>query len=134
MKTYIIGFFATMVPMLILDGIWLSTMIKGFYVKHLDAIFAAKPSFAPAIVFYLIYTVGVLYFVVLPLIRIQASLGTVFLTGAFLGLITYAAYDLTNQATLKNWPVIITIVDLMWGAFLTGCVSVCAVLIMRYIK
>ncbi len=134
MKTYIIGFFAVTIPKLMLDAIWLTTMIKTFYIKYLGELFADKPSIAPAAVFYILYGIGVLFFVVLPLLRANASLGTVFLTGAFLGLIAYGTYDLTNQATLKNWPVIITLVDLAWGAFLTGIVSTIAVAIMRAMK
>ncbi|MES2985696.1 MAG: DUF2177 family protein [Patescibacteria group bacterium] len=134
MKTYIIGFFATIVPMLLLDIVWLTTMIKTFYTKHLGELFADKPSLTPALIFYVLYGVGVLYFVVMPLLRANASLGTVFLTGAFLGLIAYGTYDLTNQATLKNWPTIVTVVDLMWGAFLTGTASTIAVWIMKIMK
>lgn len=134
MKTYIIGFFAVSVPMLILDAIWLSTMIKTFYTKYLGELFAAKPSLTPALVFYILYAIGLLYFVVLPLLKSNASWGTVFLTGAFLGLIAYGTYDLTNQATMKNWPTIVTLVDLVWGAFLTGTVSVIAVWIMKIMK
>ena len=134
MKTYIIGFFAVSIPMLILDAIWLTTMIKTFYTKYLGELFAAKPSLVPAGIFYVLYTLGVLYFVVLPLLRTNANYMTVFLTGAFLGLVAYGTYDLTNQATLKNWPTIITVVDLIWGAFLTGIVSTIAVWIMRYVK
>lgn len=134
MKTYIIGFFAVSIPMLALDAIWLMTMIKTFYTKYVGELFAAKPSFAPAAVFYLLYTIGVLYFVVLPLLRSNASYTTIFFTGAFLGLIAYGTYDLTNQATLKNWPTIITLVDLAWGALLTGTVSAIAVWIMKITK
>lgn len=134
MKTYIIGFFAVTIPMLILDAVWLTTMMKTFYTKHLGELFAAKPSLLPALVFYILYGVGVLYFVVLPLVRADASLGTVFLTGAFLGLIAYGTYDLTNQATMKNWPTIVTLVDLVWGALLTGVVSTIAVWIMKLMK
>ncbi len=134
MKTYIIGFFAVSIPMLLLDAVWLTTMIKTFYTKHLGHLFADKPSLTPAAIFYLMYAVGVLYFVVLPLLRSNASYVTVFLTGAFLGLIAYGTYDLTNQATMKNWPTIITVVDLAWGALLTGTVSMIAVWIMKITK
>lgn len=134
MKTYIIGFFAVTIPMLIIDAIWLTTMIKTFYTKYLGELFAAKPSLLPALVFYIVYGIGVLYFVVLPLVRANAGYGTVFLTGALLGLVAYGTYDLTNQATLKNWPTIVTIVDLVWGAMLTGAVSAIAVWILKIMK
>jgi len=134
MKTYIIGFFVTILSTLILDAIWLTTMMKTFYSKHLGHIFADKPSLTPALVFYVIYAIGLLYFVVLPLITANASYGKIFLTGAFLGLIAYGTYDLTNQATVKNWPTIVTVVDLAWGAFLTGAVASITVWIMKIFK
>lgn len=134
MKTYIIGFFATLLPILILDGIWLSVMIKNFYLRYLGDLFAAKPSLAPAAVFYIIYCIGILFFVVFPLLKSQAGYGTIFLHGAFLGLIAYATYDLTNQATLKNWTTLITVTDIVWGAFLTGTAATCAAWILRILK
>jgi uncharacterized membrane protein len=134
MKTYIIGFFVTILTILVLDGIWLATMMKSFYVKNLGHIFADKPSLTPALIFYIIYAIGLLYFVVFPLLTAQASYGKIFLTGAFLGLIAYATYDLTNQATVKNWPVIVTLVDLTWGAFLTGTVAAVTAWVIRIYK
>lgn len=134
MKTYIIGFFAILTTTLVLDAIWLSTMMKSFYGKHLGHIFADKPSLTPALIFYILYAIGLLYFVVFPLLVANASYGKIFLTGAFLGLIAYGTYDLTNQATVKDWPVIVTLVDLTWGAFLTGTVSIAAAWIIRIFK
>jgi uncharacterized membrane protein len=134
MKTYIIGFFVTILTTLLLDAIWLSTMMKTFYSKHLSHIFADKPSLTPALIFYILYAIGLLYFVVFPLLAANASYGKIFLTGAFLGLIAYGTYDLTNQATVKNWPVIVTLVDLVWGAFLTGTVATAAAAALRIFK
>ncbi len=134
MKTYVIGFFVTLLTTLALDAIWLTTMMKTFYSKHLGHIFADKPSLAPALLFYVLYAIGLLYFVVFPLMQANASYGKIFLTGAFLGLIAYGTYDLTNQATVKNWPVIVTFVDLVWGSFLTGTVATVTVWLMRICK
>lgn len=134
MKTYIIGFFVTLLTTLVLDGIWLSTMLKTFYAKNFSGVLEMKSSLTPAIIFYIIYTLGVLYFVVLPLLNAQTSYLTVFLTGAFFGLVAYGTYDLTNHATIKNWPAIVTIVDLAWGAFLTGTVATVTVWIIRLFK
>jgi uncharacterized membrane protein len=82
--------------------------------------------------FYVIYIVAISIFVVLPALQGNFSVGKVFLLGAFLGLTAYATYDLTNQATLKNWPTIVTIIDLIWGAMLTGTVSALTFLITRH--
>ena len=76
-------------------------------------------------------SVDVLYFVSIPLYTSGAKLMTVFLTGALFGLVAYATYDLTNQATVKNWPMIVTLVDLAWGSFLTGTTATCAVIALR---
>lgn len=134
MKTYIIGFFVTLLTTLLFDAIWLTTMMKTFYVKHLGHIFAEKASLTPALIFYILYTIGILYFVIFPLIAVNASYGKIFLTGALFGLIAYGTYDLTNQTTLKNWPVVVTFVDMIWGAFLTGAASTVTIWIIRIYK
>ncbi|MGL9997468.1 hypothetical protein IGJ41_002751 [Enterococcus sp. DIV1537a] len=72
----------------------------------------------PAIIFYVIYVVGVTVFVLIPGIE-RNHLGYLLLSGAFFGFVCYATYDLTNLATLKNWPVSMTVIDLIWGIFVT---------------
>jgi uncharacterized membrane protein len=79
-------------------------------------------NWAAAILFYLIFVAGVLFFAVLPALQAE-SLGRAALLGALLGLLTYATYDLTNLATIKDWPMIITAVDMLWGVVLATCVS-----------
>jgi uncharacterized membrane protein len=76
-----------------------------------------------AALFYLLFAAGVTYFVVQPL-GAEGSLGRAFVVGAFFGLVAYATYDLSSQALVRNWPVVVTVVDLVWGALLTGLVSV----------
>ena len=134
MKTYIIGFFITILTTLALDAVWLTTMMKTFYSKHLGHIFADKPSLVPALIFYILYAIGLLYFVIVPLIASGSSLTRVFFTAALLGLVAYGTYDLTNQATVKDWPVIVTVVDLIWGAFLTGTTATITVWIIRLLN
>ncbi len=134
MKIITTAFFGFIIPMLLLDSIWLTTMVKTFYAKYIGQLFAPTPSIAPAIIFYLLYTVGVLVFVVFPALSGNYSLVKVFTYGALFGLVAYATYDLTNQATLKIWSTIITIVDLMWGAFITGTASTIAVWVSRLWK
>lgn len=127
MKTNLIAYLAALIPMLALDAIWLSVMVKTFYVKHIGDLMSSKPNLWPAVVFYVLYICGVLFFVVLPAIRGEFSLGKVFFIGAFLGMLTYMTYDLTNQATLKNWATIVTVVDILWGAFITGLAATISV-------
>lgn len=89
-----------------------------------------SPQWWAAILFYALYVGALSYFVVTP--HLSDSVLRIFLNGAFLGLVAYATYDLTNQAVVKNWPLVVTVVDLAWGAFLSGAVSVIAVMIVRF--
>ncbi len=125
------SFFAVLVPLLIIDAVWLSTMSKAFYAKHLGGLMAPNPVWAAAGIFYIIYTIGVVFFVVTPAIAGSLPAWQVVLRGALFGLVAYATYDLTNQATLANWSTIVTVVDLIWGAVLTGVASVIAYLILK---
>lgn len=124
-------FIAVLVPMLILDGIWLAVIAKSFYAKHLGAIMTQNPVWIAAILFYLLYAVGVTYFIVAPAVAGSLSWYVVLLRGALLGLVAYATYDLTNHATVVNWPTIITIVDMVWGATITGVTSLIAWAILK---
>jgi uncharacterized membrane protein len=102
--------------------LWLGLVARTFYRKHLGYIMAPSPNWAAAIIFYLLFLVGLMIFVVLPGLEAN-SLTTTLLRGALYGLITYATYDLTNQATIKDWPVVVTVVDMFWGVFLSVAVS-----------
>lgn len=112
-----------------IDAVWLSTMTKRFYNKHMSGMLAAKPNFVAAGVFYAIYILGIVVFVLNPALE-KDSLSFAIGAGALLGLTMYATYDLTNQATLKKWPTILTVVDLAWGTFVTALVSTIAFLIL----
>ncbi len=121
-----------LIPLAILDAIWLFSMGPTFYKKFLGHLTStAATPWLPIVLFYLLYAVGITVFVALPALRANTSYISVFLLGALLGLVAYGAYDFTNQATLRDWPVIVTVVDLAWGAFLTGVVSVVSVYLGR---
>ena len=122
---------AIYLSMLIMDGIWLTSM-KPFYTKYLGHLMSGSVNYAAAAIFYTLYGVGILVFVVMPLIKNNGSLAQAFIMGAFLGLIAYAAYDLTNQATLKDWKLTLTIVDMAWGALLTGVAAMAGLAAARY--
>ena len=117
--------------MTVLDAAWLGLIAPKFYKKHIGFIMADKPNWFAAAAFYLIFILGVTVFVVYPGWKDEFALIKVALLGALFGLVTYATYDLTNQATLKNWPTIVTGVDLLWGTVLTATVSVVAVSILK---
>jgi uncharacterized membrane protein len=104
------------------DLLWLGVFMKSFYQNNLGHLMG-NVSWLPAIIFYLLYSFGILFFVVKPGLEF-GSLTKVLLYGSLLGLIAYGTYDLTNHATLKNWPLVVTIVDIIWGVVLTTLISV----------
>lgn len=117
-----IAYATTVVVFLGADFIWLSAMGRSFYRAHLDHLMAEKPILWAAGIFYVIYSVGVLLLVLRPALASE-SVQQALVTGAILGLVAYATYDLTNQATLRDWPLLVTAVDLLWGTVLTGVAS-----------
>lgn len=117
--------------MAILDAAWLGAIAPKFYKKHIGFMLADKPYWPAAVAFYFIFILGVTLFVIYPGWKDSWSIIKVGLLGALFGFVTYATYDLTNHATLKNWPAIVTGVDLLWGTLLTGTVSVVAVSVLK---
>ena len=105
-----------------IDIIWLGFVARTFYRSHLGFLMAQDVNWLPAIIFYLLFIIGIVVFVLVPGLK-EDSLKTTLVRGALFGLITYSTYDLTNHATVKDWPVIVTVVDLVWGIVLTLSVS-----------
>ena len=118
LRIYIIA----LIIFLAIDIIWLAFIAPKFYKSQIGHLMTDKPNFIAAIIFYLIFIVGIVYFVVNPAIE-SKSLSKVIVAGALFGFISYATYDLTNLATLKEWPLKVTIVDLIWGTSLSTVVS-----------
>ena len=127
MNLKITPFLLTLVLIPTLDMIWLSAMIPLFYKKHLAEFLTDSPSRLPVLIFYLLYGFGVYWLVVQRVLNEQQNVWVALLWGALFGLCAYGAYDLTNQATLKNWPLVVTVVDMAWGAIVTGVASAGAV-------
>ncbi len=132
MGTILLSFSLILLFLLAIDSIWLKLMAGRFYARHIGSLMADKPKKAPAAFFYLIYALGLALLVVMPAIQGDFNLLKTFLFGALLGLVAYGTYDLTNQATLKEWPWAVTLVDLARGALLTGVVSVAVVRVVQY--
>lgn len=119
MKLYAIAF----AVFLGVDAAWLVLIAKNFYAKYIGYLMAKNPNLLAALIFYLIFISGLVFFVITP--ALDKKMWTqALLAGMFFGLVTYATYDLTNLATIKDWPLIITIVDLIWGMFVSATVSV----------
>jgi uncharacterized membrane protein len=131
MGNYIYAFLVSIGVMTVLDAAWLGLVAPAFYKKHIGFLLADNPNWTAALIFYIIFVLGVTVFVVYPGWDLDKSLMTIGLLGALFGLVTYATYDLTNQSTIKDWPIIVTIVDMVWGAVLTSAVSVVSVLILK---
>ena len=108
---------------LAIDLVWLTVVSKDFYAKQLGYLLAKNPNLLAALIFYLLFIAGLIVFVITP--ALDKRLWThALLAGAFFGLVTYATYDLTNLATIRDWPLIITVVDLVWGMALSATVSI----------
>jgi uncharacterized membrane protein len=122
-----IGYFklylVSLTAFLAIDMVWLSLLARSFYRQYLGVFMAPSPNWAVAISFYLLFIIGLLVFVIIPGLKAN-SLPATILKAAFFGLVTYATYDLTNLATLKDWPVLVSIVDIVWGMFLNISVSI----------
>lgn len=107
------------VVFLALDAVWLTAMADRLYRPAIGHLMTERFLMAPAALFYVIYISGIVLFAIAPALQSRRPL-TALLLGAALGLLAYATYDLTNQATLKGWPWHVTVADLCWGAFVTG--------------
>lgn len=128
-KSYLI----TLSVFLILDFIWLGLVAKNFYQQHISGLMKANINWPAAIIFYLIFAAGLVIFVINPSLDSGSWLKAISL-GTLFGFIAYATYDLTNLATLKEWPLLITIIDLIWGAFVAGMTSVLTYFIVNYLS
>jgi len=111
-----------------IDMVWLVLVAKKFYNEQIGFLMKPDINWFSAILFYLLFIVGLIIFVIIPSIEKHSWTHALFL-GALFGLITYATYDLTNLATIRDWPVLVTIVDLAWGMVLSASVSVISYLI-----
>jgi uncharacterized membrane protein len=131
-KLYLIAYFSTALVFLGCDVVWLSVAATRLYKPKLGPLLLDRFDAAPAIAFYLLYILGILVFAVFPALA-TARWTTALARGALLGLVAYATYDLTNQATLKGWSTTVTIADLCWGTALTGIAATAGFLATRWI-
>ncbi len=129
LKLYII----TLVVFLAIDFVWLGAIANSLYFTALSHLTSPEPNLLAAFLFYLLYVLGVIVFAVLPYTK-EKTWKKSAMYGAFFGLCAYATYDLTNFATLRDWPVHIVIIDLLWGSVLTGVVSGVAYKLARHFR
>jgi uncharacterized membrane protein len=115
-----------------IDMLWLGVVAKGFYRDNLGHLLRPDVNWAAALIFYLLYIAGILIFATLPALE-KHSLRQAVVLGALFGFFAYATYDLTNLATLKDWPVKVVVVDILWGMVLTASVAAASFFIGRWI-
>jgi len=121
-------FFIALAVFFAIDMVWLVLIAKNFYREQIGFLMKPDINWVAAIVFYLLFIAGLVVFVIAPAVQ-KHSWTHAILFGALFGLISYATYDLTNLATIKGWPVLVTLVDLAWGMVLSASVSLLTYLI-----
>jgi uncharacterized membrane protein len=113
--------------------VWLAVIAKTLYSKYLGYLMAPKVNFIAAFIFYIIFIIGLSVFVIHPAL-VNGSWQTALFMGMFFGLITYSTYDLTNLATVKDWPIFITVIDLIWGSVVSGATALISFLLIRLFR
>ena len=128
MPTYVLLYLATVPVFFLIDLVWLGLVARGFYRDQMGSLMADPISWPAGVLFYLLWVAGLIFFAVAP--ALQAGEWTrALLFGAAFGFITYATYDLTNLATLRDWPLTLTVVDMAWGTVLGAVVATASYLL-----
>ena len=123
-------FFVAFAVFLGIDMLWLTVIAQKFYKAQIGHLMADKAKLLPAAIFYVLFIAAMVYFVIAPALEHQ-SLTRLIVSAVIFGLVAYATYDLTNMATLKEWPLLVTVVDLTWGTFISLAVSLITYLIRK---
>ncbi len=115
-------YFISLPILALLDLGWIAGIARTYYKAQLGGLLSADPVWAAVVGFYVLYTAGLVYFVIMPAVS-SHSLSRAILGGLFFGLVAYGTYDLTNLATTAGWPATMSFVDMVWGAFAGGLTS-----------
>lgn len=129
----LLSYLLTFIVFLVIDLTWLGFIAKDLYRKYLSGFLTNQVNWTAAIIFYLLFIIGIFIFTILPAVE-KNSLTSSILLGALFGFFTYATYDLTNLATLKGWPLKIVFIDIIWGTILTASVSTVGFCIVKYFR
>ncbi len=116
---FLIAYLATIVVFLVIDYIWLGFVMKDYFQTQLGHLMADEVNFSIAALFYIFYTAGVVYLCVLPALN-DGNWTKALLNGAIIGFLSYGAYDATNASTLRDWPIMLSVIDVTWGTTLTA--------------
>lgn len=133
MPTFLVAYLVTAAVFLVIDGLWLGVLARGFYQDQLSGVITQDIKLAWAAVFYLVYVVGIVFFAVRPALTSDAW-QTALVAGALFGFFCYATYGVTNMATIKGWPLTMLVVDVVWGAALTAVSATVGFLLTRAIS
>lgn len=131
MPNFAIAYLSSALVFFAIDFVWLSTATRFLYKPQMGALLADSPNLPVAAAFYLVYLIGVTVFAILPAANANSWLMALGL-GALLGLVAYGTYDFTNLATIRDWPVLVTIVDLAWGTLLTALAATAGFFAVRH--
>jgi len=119
MNKYVAAYAGTAIVMVALDMLWLGVIAKSMYQQGIGHLMTDEPNVGVAVVFYLLYALGVMIFAVSP--QHNGSSWAMTLTmGALFGFFAYATYDLTNLATLRDWPLRLSLIDIGWGTLVSA--------------
>ncbi|MDN6196204.1 MAG: DUF2177 family protein [Atopostipes suicloacalis] len=131
--TYLKTYLVTFVVFFIIDLLWLGLLAKDLYRRELGEFMAPKTNWPAAIIFYAIFIAGLIYYAINPALA-SGSWFEALKLGAIFGFITYLTYDMTNLATLENWPLKITVIDILWGTSLNSLTSLISFFVIRFIR
>lgn len=126
---YVMGLIVMLLLILVIDLTWLGVVAKKVYAQQLQGLMRPKPLVGAAALFYTLFALGTLYFVVSPAVVANQPVQAL-LRGGLFGFFGYQLYDLTNYATLKNWPRQLVVIDIAWGTFLVGITSYLTTLVL----
>jgi len=130
---HLIAYITILIVFGIIDAIWISQVAIKLYQSMLGDMMIESVRVLPAIIFYLFFPVGLVVFAVVPALQ-DGSVFSAFASGALLGALCYATYDLTNYATLKNWTLHVTVIDIIYGAIVAGICSATAFLVVQALQ
>ncbi len=126
-----ISWLVALVIFLVLDSLWLGIVARDFYRSRLSNVIDMQVQFPVAAVFYMLHITGVMIFVIQPAAQNGSGLLMLLCRGGLYGLFTYATYDLTNLATVRNWPLSLALTDILWGTVLNAMVALSGFLVWR---
>ena len=128
MKRLVLNYVVGLMVFLFMDSIWLTVIAQQMYQEQLGPVINLKFKLTAAVVFYALYVAGIVFFAVLPGLT-ERSWKKGLINGSLLGGLCYATYDMTNLATIEGWPVFVTIIDIIWGMFITGVTAALTIIV-----